>query len=221
MRLLILCAAIVLAGCSATPQSGGVRQYSQADYDAQYTALIATVKGQATPDQFVELRHVYVHTSYYQPYQFRERSLSQAMFDTAGRGSWEDCVARAEEILAFNYISLTAHYGAMNCSFEAGRDTQGDYHRYVLDNLLEAIWATGDGQSIETAFFSTNTQELYAFINLHGLEAVNQSLVHHEGKSYDRMAVRDRNTGKEYDWYFDISAQWAAGIKGLKEKPAL
>lgn len=216
MRFLILCATMLLAACSATAPSGDVQPYTQADYDAQYAALVDTVKDRASPDQFVELRHVYVHTSHYQPYQFRERSLSQAMFETAGRGDWRGCVDRAEEILAFNYISLTAHYGAMNCNFEAGHDTQGDYHRYVLDNLLEAIWATGDGQSLETAFFSTNTQELYAFINLHGLEAVDQSLVHHQGKSYDLMGVRDRNTGKEYEWYFDISAQWAAGIKSLK-----
>jgi Domain of unknown function (DUF4919) len=216
MRILLIFSIILISSCSVTQQNKAVSQIDHEKYNARYDELVSVVKQAASQEQFMELRKTYVLTSHYKPYLSPERSLSQAMFDALNNEEWNTCLDKSREILDFNYISLSAHYGAMACGFESGNETQGDYHKYVLNNLLDAIWATGDGKTTKTAFYCTSTPELQAFIQLHGLETINQALIHHEGKAYDLMGVKDPKEGKEFKWYFDISSQWALGFKGLK-----
>lgn len=216
MRVLLIFSIILISACSATQQNKTVPKIDHVKYDAKYSELVDIVKKSASQEQFIELREVYVLTSHYKPYLSPERALTQTMFQALNNEEWSVCLDNSNKILEFNYISLSAHYGAMVCSFESDNKTQGKYHEYVLNNLLDAIWATGDGKTTETAFYCTSTPELQTFIQLHGLEAVDQALIHHKGKSYDLMGVKDPKENKEFKWYFDISAQWALGLKGLR-----
>lgn len=178
------------------------------------------MKQAASVEDFEELRETYVLTSLYNPYFGPERSLSQAMFDGMTEENWAVCLESSNKILDANYISLNAHYGAMVCSIESGDKDGGIYHKYVLEGLLDAIWATGDGKSTETAFFCTSTSELQAFIQLHALQTESQALVHSEGKSFDVMEVKDPESEEAFTWYFDISAQWALGFNDQFCRPA-
>jgi len=216
MRVIFVLVLILISACSTTQEVEPKNQIDHAKYNARYNELITVIKRAATLGNFKELRDVYVLTSHYHPYGSPERSFSKAMFEGIGSKNWKACLENTHKILKFNYISLNAHYGAMVCSYESDNEKQGEYHKYVLNGLLDAIWATGDGKSKETAFFSTSTLELQAFINLHGLETVDQALVRDEGKIYDLMGVRDPKKDEEFKWYFDISAQWALGFKSIK-----
>ena len=216
MRYLLIISVILISACSSIQGNITDSKNDHEKYNSRYDELIHIVKQSASQEQFMELRKVYVLTSHYNPYLGPERSFTQDMFQSLSNEDWEACLDKSNEILKFNYISLDAHYGAMVCSFESGNKNQGDYHEYVLNNLLDAIWATGDGKTIGSAFYCTSTTELHAFIQLHGLEAVDQALIHHEGSAYDLMGVKDPKDGNEFKWYFDISTQWALGFKGLK-----
>ena len=216
MRFFYIFLTILVSACSTTQQNESTAKIDYEKYDTRYNDLISIVKDIASQEQFMELREAYVFTSHYKPYLSPERALSSVMFEALNNKNWNECLEKSNEILDFNYISLSAHYGAMACSFESGESKQGDYHKYVLNNLLDAIWATGDGKSIETAFYCTSTPELQSFIQLHGLETIDQALIHHEGKAYDLMGVKDPKEDKEFKWYFDITSQWALGFKGLE-----
>lgn len=225
MRNMLAAITIVLSACttvnttqSPTPPDSvqSLTQIDHTQYDTRYNELVGTVKQAASVEDFEELREVYVFTSHYNPYFGPERTLSEAMFDAMAKEDWAACLSSSNKILDGNYISLNAHYGAMVCSFESSDKDAGDYHQYVLEGLLDAIWSTGDGKSTETAFFCTSTPELQAFIQLHGLQTESQALVHAEGKSFDMMDVKDPDSGKAFTWYFDISAQWALGFNDLK-----
>lgn len=177
---------------------------------------MAAVKQLADPQQFRELREVYVYTSHYKPYSGQEFTLSQAMFMAMDKEQWDECQTQANSILDDNYISLYAHYGAMVCALQAGNMRLGEYHKYALDGLINAIWDSGDGKSPQSAFYCTSTPELQAFIFLHGLEILTQALIHHDDRSYDLMGVRDPERDEQFSLYFDISAQFTRGFTGVQ-----
>ena len=183
--------------------------------DKRYQNLISSVQTDPTTANYKALREIYIHTSYYRPYVSPERADIKNMIIEMRNSNWDNCLTKANNILTYNYISLGAHYGAINCYDQQENSEQVRFHKQVLDKLLAAIWETGDGGEIQSAFYCTSTQELYDFIHLHGLEPINQALLHHEGKSYDVMDIRDPRNSFEFTWYFDISSQWALGFKGL------
>ena len=237
MKYFLILVFAVLTACTTTPQVGDADSpggqlgsdaanvqskhkdlsgsEQTAKFDRRYNELIENVKEGATLEQFEELRQTYVHTSYYQPYLSAERGLTETMFAAMEGNDTGTCLEDAQKILAENYISLNAHFAALVCNTESGAEKQGDFHRYVLDGLLEAIWASGDGQSTENAFFCTSTTELYAFLNLTGYKASGQALVNSKDGIFDVMTVTELDSGKEVQLYFDVGAMWARGFRDL------
>ena len=216
MRFFATTVALLLSACVSVQHNApqGVSEHNV--YDVRYYELIALIKESASLEVFKALRNAYVDTSLYDPYFGPEHTQTQNMFQALGASAWSDCVRWARKMLDTNYISLSAHYGSMVCWYEAGEQLKGDYHKYVLNGLVDAIHATGDGMSLESAFYCTSAAELYAYLDLHGLKKVEQALIHHEGKSYDLMTVRDPDSGAELELYFDITAQWTRGFRGIK-----
>ena len=215
MRLLIVSLVAVLSACAAnqekTPDAGRIEQAARPSgfetQDAQYKALVEAIKaGQS--DVFDDIRRTYVKTSHYAPYLGPELALGKSMRVSIDQQDWSACVEHGETLLETNYINLDAHYGSMVCHGEQGHITESEHHKYVLTGLIRAIWSTGDGKSPETAFFSTSTHELKAFLRLNGFEPISQALSHDGGKSYDIMKVKDRQTREELTLFFDITTQW-------------
>jgi len=217
MRISVLLLPLLLTACASTSSSVPKSLLETADLsnaaeNTTYEQLVAKVKQSASLEEFKALRKAYVKTDLYRPYSGRERTLSNAMWEVADHSDWQACIDKANEVLAINYIDLSAHVGMTFCAKEAGRKELSEYHQYVLDGLVDAIWATGDGRSEETAFFCTSVTELRDFIRLHGLEVVSQSLLEDEGGAFDLMTVKDPETEEEFDWDFDSTAQLTRGF---------
>ena len=79
--------------------------------------------------------------------------------------------------------------------------------------LLQSITATGDGKSQETAFKVISISEEYFLLYEVGAKLKRQSLVGH----CDKMEV-ERQGGKEYTFYFDVSVSLKATAKEMGEK---
>lgn len=207
-----------LSGCSQLPNGNRNGTLSDEEHarqlvaNQQYLDLVAEIKRTPDPARLKLLREYYVQTSYYNPYLLLENAWSIKTFDAIANKNWSDCLAHTDSILARNYISLNAHYGAMVCNFESKNVDKGEYHQEVLDSLMVAIWQTGDGKSPESAFFCTSTVELYAFVNLHGFNVKGQALVWVNNKPYDKMEIVNPRDEHEFTWYFDISSQAAKGF---------
>ncbi len=216
MKVLIFVSAILLSACATKPgrEIPGAPDNSAAN--ALYEELVESIKTRDNPADFAEIRRIYIHTDKYKPYFGPEMSLSKTMFNALQAENWDQCIESSEQILNDNFISLNAHYGAMVCFYKSEKADKGEKHRSILDGLLDAIRVSGDGRSAQTAFYSTSTAELRAFLQLQGLEIVDQALVHDQGRAFDLMGVRDPQSGEEFSLYFDITAQWARGFKGLE-----
>jgi hypothetical protein len=216
MRILVIIVALVISACSIVQQSASPEAADYSGHDTRYYELIALSKESASLEVFKALRNVYVDTSHYNPYFGLEHRQSQIMSEALRASNWAECIQQAQNILDTNYISLSAHYGSMVCSYETEDEAKGEYHKYVLDGLVDAMRATGDGMSLESAFYSTSGADLHTYLDLYGLTKVEQALTHYEGKSYDVMTVTDPDTGAELKLYFDITAQWTRGFTEIK-----
>ena len=175
-------------------------------HDSRYDDLIENIKLEPNLTAVRELRHVYILTQRYKK-NINEEKANHPQFQALLHEDLNTSLLKAYEALEKDYTSLNGHYWAMATSFELGKKEKSKYHQSLLNILLEAIWASGDGRSITTAFFSTSTREIDSFIELHGLDIISHTLIHRNKKSYDQVKIKDLKTGQLFDWYFDISAQ--------------
>ena len=175
-------------------------------HDSRYDDLIENIKLEPNLTAVRELRHVYILTQRYKK-NINEEKANHPQFQALLHEDLNTSLLKAYEALEKDYTSLNGHYGAMATSFELGENQKSKYHQSLLNILLEAIWASGDGRSITTAFFSTSTREIDSFIELHGLDIISHTLIHRNKKSYDQVKIKNLKTGQLFDWYFDISAQ--------------
>lgn len=175
-------------------------------HDSRYDDLIENIKLEPNLTAVRELRHVYILTQRYKK-NINEEKANHPQFQALLHEDLNTSLLKAYEALEKDYTSLNGHYWAMATSFELGENQKSKYHQSLLNILLEAIWASGDGRSITTAFFSTSTREIDSFIELHGLDIISHTLIHRNKKSYDQVKIKNLKTGQLFDWYFDISAQ--------------
>ena len=175
-------------------------------HDSRYDDLLENIKLEPNLTAVRELRHVYILTQRYKK-NINEEKANHPQFQALLHEDLNTSLLKAYEALEKDYTSLNGHYWAMATSFELGENQKSKYHQSLLNILLEAIWASGDGRSITTAFFSTSTREIDSFIELHGLDIISHTLIHRNKKSYDQVKIKDLKTGQLFDWYFDISAQ--------------
>ena len=178
----------------------------------EYAKLVKQIKSDQSEVDFDRLRLAYTETEHYSPYLGPETSDAQLMFEAYKRRDFPACAEHADKILGYNFTSLNAHYGALACHAEQGRQEKADFHKYMLNRLLDSIGNSGDGKTPETAFIVISSKELYAFLQLAGLQAKGQSLVQADGRAYDLMNVINPETGEEFDMYFDITIQMSKGI---------
>lgn len=206
MSTVLIALLVIMNGTSqANQQETDTNRFSEAN--ARYTELVEKIKETALPEDIEEIRMVYVDTERYDPYAVDQADIEKNMFEGLKNEDWEKCLANATKILDSNYINLDAHYGAMICADGSGDDSKGEFHRKVLIGLLDAIRKTGDGESEDSAFFCTSTSEVWSFIRMQGYRIAGKSLDHIDGRTYDIMKVIDPDADREFEWYFDVTAQ--------------
>ncbi|MEO8559780.1 MAG: hypothetical protein ABI439_12005 [Rhodospirillales bacterium] len=86
--------------------------------------------------------------------------------------------------------------------------TRAAEHRWIADQMLDAIVKIGDGKSVATAYLATTVREEYLVMERLGLQSKGQALMHDKGRHYDLLrGVPVKNpSGAEIQVYFDISS---------------
>lgn len=220
IQIVILCVAtVMLTACSATREkSQQVLDYEKSDAD--YTAAVEAVKARtASKEDFDLLIRIFPLTSFYDPENNREQATKLMSQNFMERQYWQLCLETNYKLLALNYTSLTGHYGASVCAAEVGNIDLGRYHNAVLDNFIEAVWRTGSGQTPESPFYITSVNDLYAFVQLHQLVAVGQSLEYVNDIPIQAIRVQNPQTSRIFTWYFDVTPQFLRGaIDDLEDR---
>lgn len=180
--------------------------FSQSDKD--YHSLAQAIQKQiASEAQFDAILYVYPYTTLYTKVLDEEKSLSSLSKQYMQEEQWELCLAANRQVLAKNYTSLTAHYGASICATEKGKLKIADHHRWALSELIEAIWRTGNGKTPENPFYVTDINDLHAFIQLHQMSIVSQKKITLLKKTLFALELKKNDDTDYLLWYFDLSAQ--------------
>lgn len=216
--LLILAVMLSMYGCSnMSSQKENVLNYNKSDAD--YAMLVTKIQSdEAAASDYDSLIRLYPLTSKYRPKsdeEQRAKLFSQALMRN---GQWQQCLKTNYKLLDLNYTSLTGHYGAAICAAELGNIALGRFHNAILDNFIEAIWRTGSGQSAESPFYITSVNDLYAFIQLHQLVAVGQSLTYINEVPIQAILVQNPETNRTLTWYFNVTPQFRRGMIDNLEK---
>ncbi|GLR71341.1 DUF4919 domain-containing protein [Agaribacter marinus] len=209
-RLFICCFILLLGACGATDKSTEPKQVlNYAKSDADFRALATKIRNQsASPEDVDRILRLYPLTSSYRPESPAEQSAKVKSEQFIQQNSWLRCIQINRQLLQTNFTSLIGHYGMAICSQEAGDNASAQYHNWVLDAFIEAIWRSGDGQTPETAFYINSTHDLYAFIQLHQLMAVEQALIYRNKLPIQKVIVQNPESQKNYTWYFDLTPQF-------------
>lgn len=207
MRILVILLAFLISACTSiqTMQLQSPLEHNKPN--TRYNELINTIKEKPSLAAITELRLLTISTDRFKTNMAAEKMLNQSLFEAMDAGNWLVCLQKANESLARHYASLNSHYAAMVCSLESGEAIQGQYHESVLNHLLEAVWTTGDGESIETALQVINELEQNAFLEFHGLELIKHSITRRDGQNYNLATLYDARKDEVFEWYFKISAQ--------------
>jgi hypothetical protein len=168
-----------------------------------YADLLERVKKQDSTVDFKELRTAYTETKEYSPYGGDSESR-KAMFAALKAEEYEKALTESEKILAANYLDINAHFVAYAANNHLERSEKSGYHKYVFENLLKSISNSGDGKTMETAFFVISTDEEYALFNFMGLRPTGQALIADKGHHYDKMTATDPKTNENSTYYFNI-----------------
>ena len=210
---------LVLLGLAAvgTACSGpGVQPASQVQ-QSEYQRLVDEAKQLSFTLDFNELRRAYVASPQYNPNGGDKLKGLADAYDAVEQGEFEQCLSDVDAVLAQNYMSLEAHMIGVVCSARSGKLEGEDRHRYMVDGLMTSIEQSGDGRTQDSAYRTISTSELRGFLRLKGLQVLDQSIVYDKKGIYDKMQVRDPESGQEYPLFFNVSQQFARAADVAEE----
>ena len=168
----------------------------------KYDALLEKVKQKDPSVNFTELRHAFYESPNYNPYapMMSYRQLNAAI----AQKNYEEALKIAEGVLSKNFVEINAHMTAQIAYQETGNTEKAEFHKFMVDGLLNSIKSSVDGKSKEKAFEVISINEEYGLIRSLGLRPINQALMEDKGHSYDVITVVDPQTNQQSQLYFNI-----------------
>ncbi|WP_237068246.1 DUF4919 domain-containing protein [Microbulbifer guangxiensis] len=212
----IIAMAVLLTACAGAPTGGP--ESTVADRQppvpaSEYRRLLTEAQTLSFTLDFDALRRAYSESEEYNPHGgIRLTGLPEA-YQSVEQSDYERCLRYVDEVLANNYMSLEAHMIGVVCSGRSEAHDREDLHRYMVEGLMDSIERSGDGRTQESAYHTITTSELRAFVRLKGLEVLEQSIVYDQQGVYDKMQVRDPESGSEYPLFFNVSQQFAHSVE--------
>src|SRR5436190_5202584 len=172
LRAVLLAAFLVAVGGAAAPA-----------LSADYEELVAQAK-QGKIDH-AALRLAYADSKSYDAYNSDLTSLRGPLQKAFAEGDCESAIKQGEAILEKNYVYIDAHMVLGTCHRRLGQAAQAEHHSATARGLIQAIAASGDGKTPETAFVVISVGEEYVLLMTRGLKKTQQALISKDGHSYD------------------------------------
>jgi len=195
--------ALVLALLSAAAPSSA-QAPPQQPQAASYDELVARAKAGNADVDYLALRNAYAQSPGYDPYGTKLHDPRGEMRDAYGRGDCAAVIAKAESILAQNFVDAEAHLAASLCHGKLGDADAGRRERAHARGLIDSILSSGDGKNEKSAFVVIQIAEEYTVLKVLGLRPVTQALIHADGHSYDRFETKSTETGQQGGLFFNI-----------------
>lgn len=175
--------------------------------DAQYAAMVDQSLSMPADFDFAAVRDLYKKTSIFSPYTVNARLAFEAFTkrsDAAGAG---DVAAYIKQHFALPEV----HTRAMTFYKKIGDTSHEQYHAWASKGLLQALKNSGNAGSPEQAIDIINASEEYLIARQHG-KIVGQRIEEINGRTYDVLTIRNEDTRKRSDLWFDITDITGKGL---------
>lgn len=196
IRLVITMLAVTVLSawsfCQGTPAS-----------KSTYADLVAKVKAGDKSVDFKELRFAYADS----PGGPDTDTQKKAMMSALNSKNYADALKNADRVLASDYVDMDAHFAEYIAYRELKNEEQAEFHKLVLQGLLDSIMYPGDGKSFETAFQVIQVHEEYVVLRFMGLMPSKQSMSEKNGHSYDVMEAVNPKSNEKVTLYFNIDIE--------------
>lgn len=178
-----------------------------------YAVLLQKVKSFDRTVDFRALRLSFTETPEYNPYL--NDNTQDLMLRALREKRYKDALLAAQSILKYNYVDLDAHLACVIIYDKMKNSEQSNYHHFVLEGLLDSIYKSGDGSTPETAYVVIDVREEYSILDANRLERITYSTLKLGDHNYDKMEVRNIETGEKMVLFFnvDIPYGWLARNK--------
>jgi hypothetical protein len=177
----------------------------------EYAALLRRVQQGDMDVDFRAFRLAGLLSSGGAPGSMREQGDRAAFRKLMAAGDSAGALDAANKALARNYASIVNHFDAMVACQALQKTDEAAAHEKLMNALLDSIQKSGDGKSLETAWFVVTTTEEYIFISrILGLKAKSQGFVPRDGHFYDRMEVVDPKTNETSSLWFNTDVDMGA-----------
>jgi hypothetical protein len=183
--------------------------------EREFQSLLERVKKSDTTVDFAVMRKLQARLPDYKPYG---ADPDDHPFAELSAGNLDRAKMLADYVLGMNYLDLEAHMAAEAVAEKRGDAAAAAHHHYVVKGVLDSIFKSGDGTSLETAFVVVALSEEYAVMAQLGLQLSGQSLLNDDaGHSYDRLIGVNPKTKAAQEVYFNIDALMGALTKELSD----
>ena len=85
--------------------------------------------------------------------------------------NYEEALKIAETVLAKNFVEINAQITAQIAYQETGNAERAQFHKFMVEGLLNSIKGKNDGKSVDTAFEVISINEEYGVDSLTGSTA--------------------------------------------------
>lgn len=179
---------------------------------ADYTNLLAKLKGGDTSISFKDLRVAYSATKEYS-FSGPDREARNKFYKPFNEKNYKDALKEAEKYLETVYVDANAHLVAHISAKELNDTKKADFYKAVLIGLVNSIQDGQDGLTAKTPYMVISIDEEYTLMRFLGLQHKVQSLQHIDGHAYDVFEAVDTETNKARKVYFNIDIVWEAETK--------
>lgn len=183
--------------------SGFQVAFPQNQAPGSYQALLTRLKqGDRTVD-FVEIRRAYAESPECNGgSDVLERT---AMFNALDRRDFAQVLEHSKKILEKHYLNIDAHQAAFVANRELHIQAEADFHHFVAQGLVSAIFHSGHCMSRETACEVLSVHEIETVFQVLGLnwDTASDSRVDSGTHSYEVFNVVNPKTKNKITLYFN------------------
>jgi hypothetical protein len=192
---------VLICPCIARAQADTV--YIVTPEDSAYLELV--VEALRSPDSvdYTPIRHAYTRTSFCTP-TIGDADMMTAMRKAYNEQRYDDVILYGEKIVKGHFVNSRAHM-TLDMSYEKiGEQEKASFYYLIAYGLVQSILASGNGKSPETAYQVIAVLEEYVITDVLGYKVEEQTLIDHEGSSYDRLDVVKIKTNEKATLYFNV-----------------
>lgn len=168
-----------------------------------YYDLLAVAQREPAEADYTALRAAFAESEDYAPYVHDEEHLN-ALRDALPAHDLDAALDAIGGLLAHNYLDIEAHMAADYIHIQRGDPAQSTFHRTFAKGLIDAIFATGNGVTFDTAFEVLSIPEEYLIMRLLGFKTTGQRLVQHEEHWFDVLSAKRGDEEPDFELYFNI-----------------